>query len=145
MCSSDLWAAFLAARDPSALKLAELLLAKGADPNAETNGTTALHIAVNNIAENAKDASLIENLLRAGANPAGVAAKDPAKLNATPIMLAAWNGKTAAALALARGGGDIESAIRTARNHQHPELAAALETLARTKKKPKAEVKKKRR
>jgi ankyrin repeat protein len=123
-------AAFLAAREPVYLKAFNLLLAKGADPNAEKDGTTALHAAVNNTDAFAKDAPVIEALLRAGAKPGGVPSAGPMPTISSPMVLAAWNGKTAAALALARGGAAIAEGVRTARNNHHPELAAALEKLA---------------
>jgi ankyrin repeat protein len=124
-------AAFMAARDASAEKAIGLLLAKGADPNADKDGTTALQIAVNNTDANAKQATVIEMLLKAGAKPGGVPSTAKDALNTSPMVLAAWNGKTAAALALARGGADAAEGARTARNNKHPELAALLEKMVK--------------
>lgn len=135
-------AAFLAARDPNFLKAMDLLLAKGADPDAAKDGTTALHIAVNNTDAKAREASVIDRLLRAGAHADGVPAASSTSLATTPLSLAVWNGKSAAALALARGGANLTGAAASARSHKFPELAAALEKIEREKAKPAAPAKK---
>jgi ankyrin repeat protein len=124
-------AAYQAARDPKSLPLVELLLAKGADPNAAKDGTTPLHVAVNNLDAKAPDAKVIEALLHGGAKPDGVPVEGPNAFAVRPITLAAWNGKTAAALALARGGANLEGAAATARHHHHEALALALEKLGK--------------
>lgn len=129
-------AAFQAARDPKAVPMVKLLLAHGADANASKEGTTALHVAVNNLPETAKDAPVIEALLTGGAKPDGVPGSTAFTM--PPLQLAAWNGKTAAALALARGGASLAAppsggkpAAQTARDHGHPELAGQLEKLVK--------------
>ena len=141
-------ASFQAARDPKFLPAVELLLSKGADPNIGKEGTLPLHVAVNNLDANAKEAKVIEVLIRGGAKPDGVPAASGAQA-ITPILLAAWNGKTAAAMALARGGASLEAQspgqktpAQTAKDSKHPELAGALEKFAKAKKPP-AAVKKK--
>jgi ankyrin repeat protein len=133
-------AAFQAARDPKFLPMVKLLLAHAADPNASKDGTTALHVAVNNIDEHAKEAPVITMLLGGGAKPDGVPAETPTSFTMSPVQLAAWNGKTAAALALAKGGASLgvppkggKSAAQTARDHGHADLAAALDKFSKTK------------
>ena len=140
-------AAYLAARDPKFLPVVQLLLAKGADPNAAKDGTTALHVAVNNSAVAATEAAVVNLLIAGGAKPDGVPAAGPTSFVMAPVTLAAWNGKTAAALALAKGGANLEApspgaktAAQTARDNKHPDLAALLEKLR--KKKTAAPVKK---
>ncbi|MGZ3661987.1 MAG: ankyrin repeat domain-containing protein [Bdellovibrionota bacterium] len=127
-------AAFEAARDPKFIPAVKLLLAKGADPNLEKDGTTALHVAVNNIDAKAAAAPVLEVLLAGGAKPDGVPASGPAAFAMRPLMLAAWNGKTAAAMALVKGGASLaapskgaKTPAQTARDNKHPELAALLE------------------
>jgi len=127
-------AAFEAARDPKFLPAVKLLLAKGADANLEKDGTTALHVAVNNIDAKAASAPVIEMLLAGGAKPDGVPVSGPAAFAMRPLMLAAWNGKTAAAMALVKGGASLaapskgaKTPAQTARDNKHPELAALLE------------------
>jgi ankyrin repeat protein len=133
-------AAFQAARDPKFLPMVKLLLAHAADPNASKDGTTALHVAVNNIDAHAKEAPVITMLLAGGAKPDGVPAETPTSFTMSPVQLAAWNGKTAAALALAHGGASLgvppkggKSAAEIARDHGHPELAADLDKFAKIK------------
>jgi ankyrin repeat protein len=129
-------AAYLAARDPKFLRVMNVLLSHGADPNATKEGTTPLHIAVNNSDARAREAPAIEMLLRAGAKPDGVPVSSSTAFSATPLTLAAWNGNMAASLALARAGADVSGPIVTARNNKHPELATALAKFAKGGAKP---------
>jgi ankyrin repeat protein len=129
-------ATYQAARDPERTSIVGLLIEKGADVNANPKGYSALHVAVNNGTEKSAE-TVVDLLLRNGANPNAEVNTAENSPGITPLMDVAREGKIKLAKLLVKAGAKLDvkgpgglTPSEIASEHKHPELAQALKIAA---------------